>query len=159
MPSIRRSRAREHLAAFRHAADLGYRYLETDVHVTSDDVLLAFHDDVLDRVTDRTGPLSETSYAEVQAALIGAGARAALAELFEAFPEARFNIDVKSDGAVERLVEFIAGAMPGPHLIGSFSEPTGGSAGSRGDAWRRPRTPARSLPTGWSPRRPARPAG
>ena len=54
------------MAAFRHAVDLGYRYLETDVHVTSDDVLLAFHDEVLDRVTDRTGPLSETSYAEVR---------------------------------------------------------------------------------------------
>ena len=40
------------LQAFRHAVGLGYDYLETDVHVTSDGVLLAFHDTVLDRVTD-----------------------------------------------------------------------------------------------------------
>ena len=40
------------LHAFRHAHDLGYSYLETDVHVTRDGVLLAFHDSVLDRVTD-----------------------------------------------------------------------------------------------------------
>ena len=43
------------LAAFAHAVELGYTYLETDVHVTSDGVLLAFHDDRLDRVTDATG--------------------------------------------------------------------------------------------------------
>ena len=43
------------LHAFRHAAALGYHYLETDVHATSDGVLLAFHDPALDRVTDTQG--------------------------------------------------------------------------------------------------------
>ena len=38
------------MPAFEHAVRLGYRYIETDVHVTTDGVLLAFHDDVLDRV-------------------------------------------------------------------------------------------------------------
>jgi glycerophosphoryl diester phosphodiesterase len=47
------------LAAFKHAVALGYDYLETDVHVTRDGVLLAFHDAVLDRVTDRV-PTSAT---------------------------------------------------------------------------------------------------
>ena len=49
------------LAAFKHAVALGYDYLETDVHVTSDGVLLAFHDAVLDRVTDQRGRDRATS--------------------------------------------------------------------------------------------------
>ncbi len=43
------------MPAFEGAVALGYRYVETDVHVTSDGVLLAFHDDRLDRVTDASG--------------------------------------------------------------------------------------------------------
>lgn len=111
------------MAAFRHAVGLGYGYLETDVHVTSDGVLLAFHDDVLDRVTDKTGNIAETSYADVQAALIGGRERVpTLAELFEAFPGARFNIDIKSAGSVPVLADFISEHDAWDRvLVGSFS--------------------------------------
>ena len=43
------------LRGFRAAWDFGFRYLETDVHTTADGVLVAFHDEVLDRVTDAAG--------------------------------------------------------------------------------------------------------
>jgi glycerophosphoryl diester phosphodiesterase len=120
------------LTAFTHAVDLGYTYLETDVHVTSDGVLLAFHDTVLDRVTDRTGGISESTWAEVQQALIGGRERVpTLAELFEAFPGARFNIDLKSEGAVESLARFIEERDAWDRvLVGSFS-------GRRMNAFRR----------------------
>ncbi|HXH81183.1 glycerophosphodiester phosphodiesterase [Nocardioides sp.] len=111
------------MAAFRHAVDLGYVYLETDVHVTSDGMLLAFHDEVLDRVTDRTGSISSTSYADVQAALIGGRERVpTLTQLFEEFPKARFNIDIKSEGSVPALADFISVHDAWDRvLVGSFS--------------------------------------
>ena len=97
------------LHAFQQAVSLGYRYLETDVHTTADGVLLAFHDHVLDRVTDRTGAIRMLPYAEVAEARIhGIDPIPRLADLLTAFPEARFNIDAKADTAVDRLADVIA---------------------------------------------------
>lgn len=111
------------LAAFRHAVALGYTYLETDVHATRDGVLLAFHDTVLDRVTDRRGEIAELSYAEVRGALIGGRESVpTLAQLFDEFPTARFNIDIKAPAAVGPLVDFLAAREAHDRvLVGSFS--------------------------------------
>ena len=52
-----RGGAIEHLEntmpAFQACVDMGYRYLETDVQVTADGVLVAFHDPTLERVTSQ----------------------------------------------------------------------------------------------------------
>lgn len=111
------------LAAFGHAVELGYEYLETDVHVTRDGVLLAFHDSVLDRVTDRRGEIAELTLTQVREALVGGReAVPTLAELFDSFPHARFNIDIKSRGAVAALAEFVAERDAWERvLVGSFS--------------------------------------
>jgi glycerophosphoryl diester phosphodiesterase len=109
--------------AFRHAVELGYRYLETDVHATSDGEVVAFHDAVLDRLADRTGPILDLSAAEVAEAVIGEGHGVpTMAALLEEFPDCRFNIDVKSPNAVEPLAALIE--RTGCHdrvLVGSFS--------------------------------------
>ncbi len=111
------------LEAFRHAVALGYRYLETDVHVTADGVLLALHDTVLDRVTDRRGEVAALTHTEVRRARIGGRAEVpTLAALLDELPGARFNIDLKSDGAVRPLADLVAArGQEDDVLVGSFS--------------------------------------
>jgi glycerophosphoryl diester phosphodiesterase len=95
------------MASFAQAVELGYRYLETDARVTSDGVLLAFHDESLDRVSDLTGRLEDRPWAEVQEARVGGEPIPTLEDLIAAFPTVRFNIDPKQDAVVEPLVEVL----------------------------------------------------
>ncbi|MEO6652042.1 MAG: glycerophosphodiester phosphodiesterase [Ilumatobacteraceae bacterium] len=93
------------MSAFQHAVDLGYTYLETDVHATSDGVLLAFHDSELDRTTDRTGVINDLPWSEVRAARVDGHETIPLFDdLLEQFPNCRINIDCKADSAVDALV-------------------------------------------------------
>ncbi len=96
------------LPAFERAVALGYTYLETDVHVTADGVLVAFHDDDLARTCGRPGRISELPWSEVAAARVdGREPIPRLDDLVEAFPVARWNIDCKTDAAVPALVSAV----------------------------------------------------
>ena len=96
------------MAAFGRAVELGYRYLETDVHATADGVLLAFHDHSLDRVTDRTGRVARLPWTTVSRARIGGRERIPLLEdLLGAWPDIRLNVDVKAPGAVGPLARVL----------------------------------------------------
>jgi glycerophosphoryl diester phosphodiesterase len=127
------------LPAFATAIALGYRYLETDVHLTRDGVLVAFHDARLDRVTDRSGAIAELGIADVEAAdaghaftpdggrsfpFRGAGIRVPrFEELLVRWPGARINIDPKSDAGVAPLVVLIERMAAWDRVcIGSFSD-------------------------------------
>ncbi len=112
------------LPAFAHAVDLGYRYLETDVHATADGVLVAFHDDRLDRVTDRTGAISDLPWSEVSRARVdGREPIPLLEDVLGTWPDVRVNIDPKEDSSVEPLIEVLrrTGAA-GRVCIGAFSD-------------------------------------
>jgi glycerophosphoryl diester phosphodiesterase len=96
------------LPAFRNAVSLGYRYLETDVHVSRDRVVYAFHDEHLGRLTGVDTPIADLVAEEVDAVrVVGKEPVPRLGDLLEAFPDARFNIDVKADAAVEPTVEVV----------------------------------------------------
>lgn len=112
------------MPAFEGAASLGYRWVETDAHVTADGICLAFHDDRLDRVTDRTGIIAELPYREVrQARVDGREPIPLLEDLLGAFPDLRVNIDPKHDAAVDALVGVIERTGSIERVcVGSFSD-------------------------------------
>jgi glycerophosphoryl diester phosphodiesterase len=97
------------MPALRRAVDEGFRYLEIDVHATSDEVVVVCHDPSLDRTTDRSGAIAEQPWAQVRRAMVAGRAPVpALREVLEELPDALLNIDVKADQAVEptlRLIE------------------------------------------------------
>ncbi len=98
------------LRAFKHAVALGYRDIETDVHLTLDGVLVAAHDTVLDRVSDGTGAIAELTYAEIAVRRLGDGERiSTLAEVVDTLPDdVRYNIDLKAPGTAQALADFLA---------------------------------------------------
>jgi glycerophosphoryl diester phosphodiesterase len=112
------------LAAFQHASDLGYTYLETDVHVTADGVLVALHDATLDRVTDRKGLVRELPWTEVRRARIaGREPIPTLDDLLEQFPDARWTIDAKHASSVDPLVAAIRRHRAEQRVcVGAFSD-------------------------------------
>jgi glycerophosphoryl diester phosphodiesterase len=90
------------LAAFAHAYELGYRYLETDVRMSSDGVVYAIHDAALDRLTGSASAVAALTAESLDLQRLDEREPfARLEALYEAFPDARLNIDVKSDDAVE----------------------------------------------------------
>ncbi len=112
------------MPAFEHAVGLGYRYLETDAHVTADGVLVAFHDDRLDRVTDRTGVVAELPWSEVRQAMVdGREPIPLLEDLLAAWPDVRVNIDPKHDGVAEPLAAAIVRTGSVDRVcVGAFSD-------------------------------------
>ena len=112
------------MPAFAHAVSLGYRYVETDVHVTADGVLIAFHDDRLDRVTDGTGVIADLPWSVVQQAKVdGREPIPRLEDLLGEWPDLRVNIDPKHDGAADPLADALlrTGAVDRV-CVGAFSD-------------------------------------
>lgn len=112
------------MAAFEHAARLGYRYLETDVQSSRDGVAVIFHDDTLERLTGRPGRVDEMDWADLAGLRTRKGAHLPrLDELLETFPNLMINIDPKSDRAVEPMADAIrrCGAVDRV-CVGSFDQ-------------------------------------
>jgi glycerophosphoryl diester phosphodiesterase len=127
------------LPAFEAAVAMGYRYLETDVQLTRDGALLAFHDSSLDRLTDRVGRISGLSFAEVREAdagyafspdggltfpFRGTGVVVpTLEELLTRWDDVYLNIDAKTNDTVAPLVALVSRLDAFNRVcIGSFSD-------------------------------------
>ena len=107
------------LAAFAAALAAGAQIIETDVQATRDGVAVLFHDDALP-----SGVLvREVSVSQLQAEELPRGGTVpTLAEALRAFPNAKFNIDLKSADAISDAISaiYIAGAVERV-LVTSFS--------------------------------------
>lgn len=112
------------LTAFRNAVSLGYTHLETDVHVTLDGQLIAFHDDRLDRVTDGSGLIKDMPWSEIKQAKIHGDERIPLVtEILDELPGVKLNIDLKAPGTAEPTWELIRSrGLVDDFCIGSFSQ-------------------------------------
>lgn len=100
------------LLSFDTALRQGALILESDIQLSRDGVPILLHDPELERTTDAHGPASAMDWSELrhldaayhstseagETPLRGAGIRIArLEEAFETFPEARFNLEIKSE--------------------------------------------------------------
>lgn len=98
------------LVAFQGAIDLGFRYIETDVHLSRDGVVVVHHDARLDRTTNATGLVRDRTFAELQR--IDAGYHfttdgrtfpyrgqgvtiPSFEQALELHPDVRFNVELK----------------------------------------------------------------
>jgi glycerophosphoryl diester phosphodiesterase len=108
------------LPAFRAAIEAGVPYLELDVWATADGVVIAHHDETLLRLCGDPRRVPDVTLAELKALDAGFGFSPdglsrpcfnqgitvpTLAEVFEAFPAAFFNIEIKQESpAIEERV-------------------------------------------------------
>ncbi len=121
--------------AFQGAVDLGYRYIETDVHVTRDGKVVIFHDDELNRLTDASGKLADRDWNDLRTLdaahhfdpeggfpLRGRGIRMPLLEeALTGLPDQLFNIDLKQPGIEQAVAaEVTRLGAEDRVLIGSF---------------------------------------
>lgn len=96
------------MAAFEAAVRLGFRYVETDAHGTSDGIAVALHDASLDRTTDARGDVKNLPWREVSQARIGGKHSVpSLEDLLGTFPQLRINIDVKGASGIRPVADAV----------------------------------------------------
>jgi glycerophosphoryl diester phosphodiesterase len=112
--------------------------LEVDVQLTRDNVLVLHHDDTLDRTTDLAGTLASKTWAQIAAADKGSvvvinnakfsGADTKVSRLddaLKAFPDARWNIEIKNDSTIaaqQTCLEVRKAGLASKALIASFHD-------------------------------------
>lgn len=112
------------LLAFERARAIGITHIETDVHASADGVAVIAHDADLERIVGRPEAVASLTAAELRGLDLGGGeGMPSLAEALHAFPDAFFNIDIKSAAAVGPTVDTILDQRARDRvLLTSFSE-------------------------------------
>ncbi|MEP6774813.1 MAG: glycerophosphodiester phosphodiesterase family protein, partial [Chloroflexota bacterium] len=103
------------LAAFRHAIEVGAKFVELDVQMSKDGVLVVIHDDTLDRTTNGTGPVGEHTYDELEK--LDAGSHFAPDYSKETIPPLRAVLELCAHAGVGVVIE-----IKSPHLYPGMVE-------------------------------------
>ena len=83
--------------SFQEAINIGYKYIETDLRITSDNKIVTFHDENLKRICGLEKDIRSLTYKEIsQLDLYKGGTIPELSHVLESFPDTKFNIDFKS---------------------------------------------------------------
>lgn len=108
-------------AAFAAAHAAGAEYIETDCRVTADGDVVLVHDETLQRIAGDPRPVRSVRTRDLERLFASHGGLLTVAAALDAFPDTRFNIDVKTAEASVPL-----GAVLAPHahrvLVTSFSD-------------------------------------
>jgi len=112
------------LEAFDLALTAGADYLESDIQVTQDKVPVLFHDDDLGRLVGKKSKVSDLTLSQLkQIKLPHSGKIPTLEEALVAFPEAKFNLDLKTRQAESVGIQTILRlGAENRVLVSSFSE-------------------------------------
>ena len=112
------------MLAFSTALAEGAEYIETDVHASRDGIAVISHDPDLTRLAGRKGKVEDLTLEQLTRIDLGGGQSfCSLASALDAFPDTRFNIDIKSMGAAVPAARAILAAGAGRRvLVTSFAD-------------------------------------
>jgi glycerophosphoryl diester phosphodiesterase len=104
--------------------DVGADILETDVHLSKDGQVIVAHDADLSRVAGLPGLVSDYTASELAGIDVGFGEGfPTLVEALEAFPGAKFNIDLKVPEVIDPFVDVVSQMNAHDRLlVASFDE-------------------------------------
>ncbi len=125
------------MESFSGAVEMGYRHIETDLHITGDGILVCVHDHTVDRTTEGSGDVSAHTFDEIRA--LDAGYRhgsrdgytfrgkgitiPSLEQVVTDLPDVSLVVDLKIDGLARPFADLIDNLGIGDRLIvGGFSD-------------------------------------
>lgn len=110
------------LEGFSQAWIDGIRHFETDIHCTSDGVLVLAHDSDISRLTGQKKEIKDISWEELQSHKIdGQFDWTTLEELHTQYDQVQISVDIKSDDTLGPFMQWARGKDLSNFIVGSFS--------------------------------------
>ena len=94
--------------AFNSVIEMGFNYIETDLRMTLDGEIIAFHDEDLKRLFRKDLKVQDLTYKEIDTLFGEQNCNLiSLRDSLSQFPDIKFNIDLKSKSVVKKSIEIV----------------------------------------------------